>query len=198
MKAHDTRKQRQEFFRYVFHEYFKGDPKLFTEATGYTAAQARGWFGGTTAPRKPTLDYILHCHFAPEFEIVCEFKEVDPEKAIQTQLRKYLGDHAGKPGIYAFYDARALLLYLGKATKLLPEITHALRQRADVIVLPSGIPNKVRERWKLVTYFSAYHVPASTQRDHPKHVESLMLRISKPPLNKQIGKLSKVARPRGD
>ena len=70
-----------------------------------------------------------------------------------------------------------------------------LMQRDDLVVFPSGISNKTRLRWELVIYFSAYFIPSSMHRDHPKHVESLMLRISKPPLNKQIGKLSKVTRP---
>lgn len=151
---------------------------------------------GVIAPRKPTLDYILHSRFAPEFKIVCEFKEVDGEKPTLTQLKKHLGSHVKEPGIYAFYDARAQLLYLGKAVKLLQEVYNALMQRTDVVILPSGIANKRRQRWELVTYISAYYVPASSHRDHPKHVESLMLRISKPPLNKQIGKLSKVKRPK--
>lgn len=196
MRSYDSRTHRRDFFCYVFHEYFGGDFLLFSETTGYSSAQARKWISGEIAPRKPTLDYILHSRFAPEFKIVCEFKEIDGEKPTLTQLKKHLGSHVNEPGIYAFYDARAQLLYLGKAVKLLQEVYNALMQRADVVILPSGITNKRRQRWELVTYISAYYVPASSHRDHPKHVESLMLRISKPPLNKQIGKLSKVKRPK--
>lgn len=192
-KLEAERKRRREFFRYIFHEYFKGDYKLFFDATGYTAVYARNWMT-TQTPRKATLDYILHCHFAPEFEIVCEFQELDGEKKVQTQLKEFLGSHANLPGIYAFYDARAQLLYLGKAGKLLQEVTQALLKPA-VTVMPAGIRNKECRRGDLVTYLSAYHVPGSSHRDHPKHVESLLLRISKPPLNKQIGKLSKADRP---
>jgi hypothetical protein len=195
MPDYDSRSRRHEFFRHLFYHYFEGDSAKFTEATGYTAAQVREWVAGTRVPRRPTLDYILHCRFAPDFQIVCEFKEIVGEAPTKTQLRNYLGGHCDEPGIYAFYDARAQLLYLGKATKLLQEIYMTLMQRDDLVVFPSGISNKTRLRWELVTYFSAYFIPSSMHRDHPKHVESLMLRISKPPLNKQIGKLSKVTRP---
>ena len=192
-KLEAERKKRREFFRYIFQEYFEGDYKVFTEATGYTAAYARNWMA-TQTPRKATLDYILHCHFAPEFEIVCEFQELDSDRKVQTQLKEFLGHHANLSGIYAFYDSRAQLLYLGKAGKLLQEVTQALMKPA-VIVMPAGMPNKECTRWDLAAYLSAYHVPGSIHRDHPKHVESLLLRISKPPLNKQIGKLSKAERP---
>ena len=40
-------------------------------------------------------------------------------------------------------------------------------------------------------YISAYDVGSSNWIDYPKHVESLILRISKPILNKQIGFLEK-------
>lgn len=187
-------KRRREFFSYIFEEYFHGDYALFTEVTGYTAVYARNWLS-TQCPRKATLDYILHCRFSPDFQIVCEFKEIKV-KPTKSHLREFLGAHAEEPGIYAFYDARAQLLYIGKATKLLQEVYAALLGRVDQVVLPAGIKNKERKRWELVTYVSAYSVPSTSHRDHPKHVESLMLRISKPPLNKHIGKLSKIKRPK--
>ncbi len=169
---------------------------LFTAVTKYSELQARMWLSGQKSPRKATLDYILHCRFSPDFQIVCEFKEIDGDKPTMTQLRKYLGAHSEEPGIYAFYDARAQLLYIGKATKLRQEIYAALLGRVDHVVLPSGIKNRNKKRWELVTYFSAYSVPSASHRDHPKHVESLILRLSKPPLNKQIGRLTKVSKPK--
>ena len=196
MQDKKSRRTRQNFLSYLFHHYFKGDFAYFADETGYSATQLKSWLAGTKAPRQKTLDYILHCRFAPEFQIVCEFKEIDGEKPTMTQLRKFLGDHCEKSGIYAFYDSRAQLLYVGKATKLLQEVYAALIGRADLVVFPSGIRNKEKTRWELVTYFSAYSVSAHSHRDHPKHVESLILRISKPPLNKQIGVLSKVAKPK--
>jgi hypothetical protein len=190
-----TKKGRREFLRYLFREFFDENAERFVRTTGYTAAQLRSWLAGTQTPQKETVAYIIQRRFAPDFQIVCEFKEIDGANPTKTQLRKYLGAHCDEPGIYAFYDARAQLLYVGKATKLLQEIYTALMDRYDDVVFPSGIANKQRLRWNLVTYFSAYFIPANTHRDHPKHVESLILRISKPPLNKQIGRLSRVSRP---
>jgi hypothetical protein len=196
MNNKKSRKTRQEFLSYLFHHYFRGDFGHFTEVTDYSATQVKSWLSGRKAPRQNTLDYILQCKFAPEFQIVCEFKEIDGEKPTMTQLRAFLGKHGEESGIYAFYDSRAQLLYVGKATKLLQEVYAALMHRADLVVFPSGIKNKEKNRWELVTYFSAYSVPTASHRDHPKHVESLILRISKPPLNKQIGLLSKAPKPR--
>lgn len=195
MSLKSDQKRKQEFITYVFNHYFNGDFDHFVSVTGYSAAQMRNWLSGKLSPRKATLDYILHRKFSPDFQIVCEFKEIDGNTPTLPQIRKYLGNHSEEPGIYAFYDARAQLLYIGKAKKLLQEIYAALMARADVVTFPSGINNKVRPRWQLVTYFSAYSVPSDSHRDHPKHVESLMLRVSKPPLNKHIGKLDKVEKP---
>lgn len=196
MPKNNPRKQKQEFINYLFEHYFHSDAKRFAEVTGYSELQLQHWCSGKQSPRKATLDYIMHCRFSPDFQIVSEFKEIDGEKATMTQLRKFLGDHAEEPGIYAFYDARAQLLYVGKATKLRQEIYSALMGRVDLVILPSGIRNREKTRWDLVTYISAYSVPSVSHRDHPKHVESLILRISKPPLNKQIGRLTKVAKPK--
>ena len=196
MQNAKLRKQKQEFIRFIFDNYFGSDDERFTAVTEYSATQLKNWISGKKSPRKETLDYILHCRFAPDFQIVCEFKELDLEAATMTQLRKFLGNYSDEPGIYAFYDCRAQLLYIGKAVKLLREVHAALHGRADLVKFPSGIPNKTRKRWELVSYVSAYSVPSASHRDHPKHVESLMLRISKPPLNKQIGTLTKVAKPK--
>jgi hypothetical protein len=42
-----------------------------------------------------------------------------------------------------------------------------------------------------VKYISAYEVKIFDNFDYPKHVESLILRISKPRMNKQIGILDR-------
>lgn len=196
MSVKTEKKQKLEFITFIFNHYFDGDLDRFVSITGFSKARLQYWLSGRLTPRKASLDYILHSRFSPEFQIVCEFKEIDPDIAIVTQLKKFLGTHALEPGIYAFYDARAQLLYVGKATKLVQEMNAALMGREDLVTLPSGIPNKRKSRWELVTYVSAYSVPSSSHRDHPKHVESLILRISKPPLNKQIGRLTKIPKPR--
>lgn len=196
MPQHNPRKQKQEFINYLFEHYFHSDAKRFAEMTGYSELQLQHWCSGKQSPRKATLDYIMHCRFSPDFQIVCEFKETGNEKPTKAKIKKLLTNHYDEPGIYAFYDSRAQLLYVGKATKLGQEIGAALTGRVDLVILPSGNRNREKTRWELVTYISAYSVPSSSHRDHPKHVESLILRISKPPLNKQIGRLTKVAKPK--
>jgi hypothetical protein len=196
MTKYESKKHKQDFINFLFYHYFDGDMKRFISVTDYSEVQMRNWLSGQRSPRKATLDYILHCRFSPDFQIVCEFKEIDGDKPTMTQLRKFLGAHSEEPGIYAFYDARAQLLYIGKATKLRLEIYAALLGRVDHVILPSGIRNRKKTRWELVTYFSAYSIPSASHRDHPKHVESLILRVSKPPLNKQIGRLTKVSKPK--
>lgn len=190
----ESRQRRQEVITFLFNNYFDKDISKFRQKTGYTFGQLDAWLNGRRAPRVETLDYIMGCIFCPEFQIVCEFTELDPEDPLRTQLAESLGEHTNEPGIYAFYDSRAQLLYLGKATRLLQEVYDALK-RPDEIRFPAGVRNQKVRRWDLVSYYSAYHVPESSLLDYPKHVESLMLRISKPPLNKQIGRLEKVKRP---
>jgi hypothetical protein len=46
-------------------------------------------------------------------------------------------------------------------------------------------------RHQVVKYISAYEVKIFENFDYPKHVESLILRISKPIMNKQIGLLDR-------
>jgi hypothetical protein len=54
-------------------------------------------------------------------------------------------------------------------------------------ILPKIIAAKAKR--DVVRYISAYSIPASDQADYAKHVEALILRISKPRLNKNIGNL---------
>ena len=86
------------------------------------------------------------------------------------------------------------LLYLGKAGKLLQEITDALGRRA-IVKLPSGVRNRRIIRKDVTAFISAYSIPETNFVDYAKHVESLILRVSKPPLNKQIGRLTKITLP---
>jgi hypothetical protein len=57
------------------------------------------------------------------------------------------------------------------------------------IRFPKGSRNAPRKLYEVVKYFSAYHVRSYGHIDYPKHVESLILRLSKPPLNENIGTL---------
>ena len=48
-------------------------------------------------------------------------------------------------------------------------------------------------RHQVVKYISAYDVKIFDNFDYPKHVESIILRISKPTMNKQIGTLETIS-----
>jgi hypothetical protein len=141
-------------------------------------------------PRKQTIEYLIHCVFTPEFKVIVEFGEFHAEKKVATQLKALLKGHESSPGIYAFYDSMANLLYVGKALKLLPECQAAICRTVH-IPFPKGVKSKPEARTQIVRYISAYNVGKSKWLDYPKHVESLLLRISKPPLNKNIGSLEK-------
>ena len=47
-------------------------------------------------------------------------------------------------------------------------------------------------RYEVVKYISAYEIAGLNWTDYPKHTESLLLRISKPPLNVYIGSLHRL------
>ena len=88
------------------------------------------------------------------------------------------------------YDSIGNLVYVGKATRLLDEVYAAIRRDIH-IPFPRGISNVPEKRYEIISYISAYDVGTSDWIDYPKHVESLILRISKPLLNKNIGTLEK-------
>ena len=134
---------------------------------------------------------MLYWALVPEFKIVVEFGEFDPAGKPHPQLRELLAGHEEKAGIYAFYDSMANLLYVGKTKHLLEESYNAIRRGVDVS-FPQGIKKCPEFRYQVVRYVSAYDVGNSDWLDIPKHVESLILRISKPVLNKNIGFLEQV------
>lgn len=177
-------------FNYIFVEYFNNDLEKFTDVTGFSKTQATSWYNGTVTPKKTTLTYILNCVFTPEFKVITEFAEFNPEEEIRPQLREILGDHVHDSGLYAFYDSMAMLIYLGKATNLLNESYDAIL-RSVHIPFPKGVRNKPDQRYELVRYISYYQVRKFDFFDYPRHVESLILRISKPALNKNIGTIEK-------
>ena len=84
----------------------------------------------------------------------------------------------------------ANLVYLGKATRLLDESYAAIRGEVR-IAFPAGVRDRPEYRYSIIRYISAYDVGESNWVDYPKHVESLILRISKPVLNKNIGYLER-------
>lgn len=181
---------RNEIIRYFVNEYFEGSSQKASEASGCPVAQIEDWLEGRKTPQKNSVDYFIHCTFVPEFSIVVEFGEFDPKEQVRPQLRKLFEGHEDKAGIYAFYDSMANLLYIGKATNLLEESYAAIRRDVHV-PFPAGIKNRPEFRYQIVRYVSAYDVGTSDWVDYPKHVESLILRISKPLLNKNIGILAR-------
>ena len=180
--------ERTTVFRYFLAQSYKGDIIRMSEDTGFTTTQLQGWLDGDVIPQHQTLEYICNCLFTPEFTIVCEFEELDQGEKLRSQLRSMLGDHQASPGLYAFYDSMATLLYVGKASNLLEEIYSTLRREVE-ITFPAGIPNQHIRRYQVTKYLSAYNIKNFEFLDYPKHVESIILRISKPRLNKQIGVL---------
>jgi hypothetical protein len=176
---------RNTIVKYLVDEYCEGSVK---KAAGYSENQIGDWLSGARCPQKQTIEFIIHTIFVPEFKVIVEFGELNSTEPLLTQIRNLLSGHEERPGIFAFYDSMANLLYVGKATNLLNECYSAIRRDVD-IQFPSGVKNRPSLRYDIVKYISAYDVGDSIWVDLPRHVESLVLRISKPPLNKQIGYL---------
>jgi hypothetical protein len=181
---------RNEIFEYLVKEYYGGSTSKVSKATNFSVQQIKSWIDGKTQPQKDTIEYLIHKIFTPEFQAIFEFEEFNPEKETRAQLRNLFKGHEKKSGIYSFYDSMANLLYLGKAANLLEETISAI-QRPVQVSFPKELKIKPQKRTQVVRYVSAYDVGESNWVDFPKHVESLILRISKPPLNKNIGSLAK-------
>lgn len=181
---------RSEILNFIVFEYYQSNVEKASYITGYAKAKIKSWLSGEIIPQKATITYFLQCAFVPEFRVIAEYEEFSHSHALQTQLKKILGEHCSDSGIYAFYDSLGNLIYLGKAKKLQAEITSALN-RPFHINLPKGVKNPPESRKEIVRFISAYDVGATSWGDYPKHVESLLLRISKPLLNKNIGTLER-------
>jgi hypothetical protein len=87
-------------------------------------------------------------------------------ESYRNQITELIG---GNHGVYALYN-RDKLYYVGLATDLKGRIRHHLKDRH-------------RGKWDR---FSLYII---RKEDHIKEVESLLMRIAKPPGNKVLGKL---------
>lgn len=182
--------QRNEVVRYFINASFAGDIERVAYLTGYTPAQLVDWIEDRVGPQHDTVQWIAHCALAPEFQIVTEFSPFAHNEPWKPQIAAALGDHRDAVGIYAFYDSMANLLYVGKATSnLLDEIYSAII-RDIAYEFPRGLHFKPERLVDVVAYMSAYYVGWSQMMDYPRHVESLILRISKPPLNRNIGTLA--------
>jgi len=179
---------RNSVFRYLLNGYFHGDIEEISYKTGFKKSDLIAWRDDVKTPQQKSLVYLLNVSITPEFKVVFEFVEIDSNNPIFPQLKTIYQGHEHRSGIYAFYDGMANLVYIGKAKNLLGETYSALGRNHE-IVLPAGIKNKDTKRYHVVRYVSAYEVKIVNGFDYPKHVESLLLRISKPIMNKQIGHL---------
>jgi hypothetical protein len=179
---------RNSVFRYILIEHFGNDVDRMSYETGFSANNLIAWRDKVKVPQRKTVEYLLNIVFTPEFKVVSEFFELDAGRPIQPQLKEMYKGHEQRSGIYAFYDGMTNLVYLGKAKNLLEETYSAIRREHELI-FPAGIKNQGVARHQVVRYISAYDVKVVGEFDYPKHVESLILRISKPIMNKQIGRL---------
>ena len=179
---------RSDILLYFLRTYFDDDRQRLSEATGYTKQQVENWAERKHQPNIGTVEWVAHCALAPEFKIIVEFGSFEPSdkaKRRKQQLKDLLGAHEEERGIYAFYDSSANLIYIGKTDRsLIEEIYQALKQKIN--------RNFSLRRWSIVRYISAYYVGGTSSFDYPKHVESLMLRISRPRLNNNIGQLEEL------
>ena len=179
---------RNAVFRYILTEYFNGNIEEMSQQTDFSQNDLIAWRDEKKTPQRKNVEYLLNIILTPEFKVITEFFELNQDQGIFSQLKEmYLG-HELRSGIYAFYDGMANLVYLGKAKNLLDETYSAIRREHELL-FPAGIKNKTIPRYKVVRYISAYDVKVINGFDYPKHVESLILRISKPTMNKQLGRL---------
>lgn len=187
---------RNEFVQYVVDTYYDGDADEAARVSGYSKAQITGWVRGDNTPQEGSVGWLLHRAIAPEFQVIAEYVPIETsgtKTSIRTQLRKMLGGHEKGSGLYAFYDSMANLVYIGKSDgNLFEECSTQLSAALHTGVFPKGA-KQPKARVDVVRYISAYYVQGSDFEDYAKHVESLILRISKPALNKNIGKLQKAA-----
>lgn len=186
---------RKDVVRYLVNEYYGNDVGKAAKATQFTKQQIGNWMkkGGHHEPQKRNVGKLMYRTFAPGFTVITEYKPLDAsgQAKIHAQLRAMLKGHEKASGIYAFYDSMANLVYLGKTKhNLLAECYQQLGKAVQTHVFPKGA-KQPKKRTDVVRYVSAYCVRDTEFEDYAKHVESLILRISKPILNTNIGKLQK-------
>ena len=183
---------RNDVVRYVLHEFYNDDLAAMAKATGCTRQQINSWYDGTRTLQKSNVGTIMHYALAPEFKVIAEYEPVDTtetDEKLRAQLARVLKGYERASGLYAFYDSMANLIYIGKSDgNLFSECHNRLRAKVAHRVFPKGA-KQPKIRLDMVRYVSAYHVTSSDFADYAKHIESLILRISKPVLNRNLGRL---------
>jgi hypothetical protein len=183
---------------YLIADYFDGDVGRFAAATQYTKQQVDGWRTGLRTPQRATLRWLLSATVAPEFKVASEFSPVEfsTKGEISKKLKNALNGHESACGVYSFYDSMCNVIYVGKASSgFLGEMYQQLRAPLGV-KFAKAIRKAPSERWQVVKYISAYEIPDVEHLDYPKHVESLVLRLSKPIGNKILGNLKSSSAPK--
>ena len=195
---------RNDVLDYLIKEYFKDDLDQVEKLTRgtkapITKAQIERWRNPDSQPHFKTIDKVIRHAVNPRFKIIMEFKpfhvssgDSNIRGAISGVLRDILGNYIDEPGIYSFYDVMGNILYVGKAKKLLTEMNQTLRRDIAITFPRRSIQNTPKKHYEIVRYISAYHVGETHIIDYPKEVESLILRIAKPPLNTNDGKLDPI------
>jgi hypothetical protein len=189
-----------ELVEYLSGEFFDKDLGALAKRTGYSKQQVELWSKGARKPRKATIRWMLYSTIAPEFKVATEFAPIDiqSEGQIRAQLRAVLKHHQDSAGVYSFYDSMCNVLYVGKASSsFLTEMYQQLRAPLG-ISFPRAVSHAPSKRWNVAKYVSAYEVPSVDHLDYPKHVESLVLRLSKPVGNRVLGRLERSSPPKED
>lgn len=180
-----------ELVDFLIDTYFKGDVKAFSAQVLSTENQIAGWRSGRVKPQKWQLRSMLSHTLVPEIKVVAEYQRVEFKTAsdVSQLMRQVLQGHLNTPGIYAFYDSMWNVIYVGKASEgLFGEICQQLRGGLGV-KFPRAVREGPKYRWQAVQYVSAYEVPKTNFFDYQKHIEALILRVSKPVSNKVLGTL---------
>jgi hypothetical protein len=176
--------------RYILKKHFDSDVTKLSKVAEIPVQTLKQYINDEVEPNASTTEFIMHLAYTPEFSIICEFARV-PLNVGTAWIATILGGHASATGIYAFYDSMARLSYLGKAATNLSGEIYSAMTRSYVNKMPSGINDVACQRRDVIHYMSAYRIKAFDSWDYTKHVESLILRISNPPMNKQSGTLAR-------
>ena len=187
---------RGDIVRYVVETECQGDVGKAAALTGFTQQQINSWIQGTTQPQADSMGAFLYNVFAPEFHVIAEYVPIDTSasEVVRSQLAKIFQGHEKASGLYAFYDSMANLIYIGKSDgDLRGECSRQLEASIGEGYFPKGAKSP-KKRIDVVRYVSAYYVKTTEYDDFAKHIEALILRISKPILNSNIGELPRVDR----
>jgi transcriptional regulator with XRE-family HTH domain len=183
---------KNEVVRFLVETYFDGDAGRAASEGGFSKQQVMWWLNDEKKPQKSVLRRLMHAAVATEFRVLIEYQAIDyptDKRGLRVRLRELLENREKASGLYAFYDSMASLVYLGKSNgNLFEEVYQQLNAVIKESIFPKGAKQPEKRR-DVVRYLSAYEVLGSDVSDNAKHVESLILRISKPRLNKNIGNL---------